>query len=62
MSYLRKHINEFINISILFVLGKSQYLNFGNSPYIQPNIWTEVGGIKKIPYGNYTIQKYYVSS
>lgn len=38
--------------------GRKHYIKFGNTPYIQPGIWTEIGGIQNIPAGYHACNAY----
>ena len=43
------------HIVIVVISGRTNYVNFGHSPYVQTATgWNQVGGIARVPSGNIT--------
>ena len=52
--YLKSHFAAHI-VVVVVVSGRTNYVSFGHSPYVQTATgWNQVGGIAQVPSGNIT--------
>ena len=53
-NYLKTHFAAHVAV-VAVVSGRTNYVSFGHSPYVQTATgWNQVGGIARVPSGNIT--------